>query len=56
MMSAQPRDLGAANGSIRPIVRPLRVMTSDSPCSSWFKTDLVSKCNCFAVIVLTQEK
>jgi hypothetical protein len=38
------------------MVRPLRVMTKDSPCSSWFNTALVSWCNCFAVIVLTGEK
>ena len=42
MMSAQPRDFGTVNGSIRPIVRPLRVMTKVSPFSSWFKTVLVS--------------
>jgi len=41
--------------SIRPMVRPLRVMIRDSPRSSRFKTDLVSWCNCFAVIVLTDK-
>jgi hypothetical protein len=53
MMSGQPGCPAAASGSIRPIVRPLRVISKDSPCSSWFKTILVSWCNCFAVIMLT---
>ena len=42
MMSGQAAGPDAATGSIRPIVRPLRVMSRVSPCSSWFKTALVS--------------
>jgi hypothetical protein len=32
------------------------VISRDSPCSSWFKTALVSWCNCFAVIMPTTRK
>jgi hypothetical protein len=32
------------------------VMSKDSPFSSWFKTALVSWCNCFAVMMLTPRK
>jgi hypothetical protein len=42
MISPHPAGVVAASGSIRPILRPLRVMTKDSPCSSWFKTNRVS--------------
>ena len=56
MRSGQPAGSAAGKGSIRPIVRPLRVMTKDSPCSSWFKTALVSWCSCFAVTMPTPRK
>ena len=42
MISPHPGGVVAASGSIRPILRPLRVMTMDSPCSRWSKTARVS--------------
>ena len=56
MMSLQPGVVLAVAGRICPMARPLRVMISDSPRSSWFNTAFVSWCNLLAVIVLTEKK